>query len=62
MKATEVVEDFRKQPIRQIQKAEKLESVCGLPSKKCALLFTHGARKDRTAYEYLQEVAINFIN
>lgn len=62
MKSTEIVEDFKKQPIRQVEKSDKLESICSLPSKKCALLFTHGLKKDRTAYEYLQEVAINFIN
>jgi hypothetical protein len=26
------------------------------------LLFTHGNKKDRTAVEYLEEIAINFIN
>lgn len=53
MKSTEVVEDFKKQPIRQVEKTDKLENICSLPSKKCALLFTHGKKKDRTAYEYL---------
>ena len=62
MKSSEIVEDFRKQPIRQVEKSDKLESICSLPSKKCALLFTHGGKKDRTAYEYLEEIAINFIN
>ena len=52
MKATKIIEEFKAKPIRSIEKETKMETIC-IPSKKCALLFTHGNKKDRTAYEYL---------
>ncbi len=39
-----------------------MDNICSHPNKRCALLFTNGAKQDRTAYEYLAEIAINFIN
>ncbi len=61
MKATKIIEEFKAKPVRSIEKDVTIETIC-IASKKCALLFTHGNKKDRTAYEYLSEVAINFIN
>lgn len=62
MKATELFEDFKREPIKPISKADNLTNICAISSKKCALLFTKGSNKDRTAYEYLKEIAVNFIN
>lgn len=49
-------------PIKRIAKTDKLADLCAFPMKKCAFLFTHSAKADRTAYDYLKEVAVNFIN
>lgn len=59
MKAAQMIESFKKRPIRSIENG-KLENIC-IASKKCVLLFTH-PKKDRTAYQYLEDIAINFIN
>jgi hypothetical protein len=52
-KSQEIVEDFKAKPVRQVQKTDNLTNICSHPNKRCALLFTHGNKKDRTAYEYL---------
>lgn len=49
-------------PIKEIVHSQKLSQLCAFPFKKCALLFTSSNKKDRTAFEYLKEVAKNFIN
>jgi len=45
-----------------VEGIQTLAEICNLPNKKCALLFTHSAKKDRTAYDYLKEASKNFIN
>jgi hypothetical protein len=40
----------------------KLIDICAFPTKKCALLFTNPKKRDRTAFDYLSDVAKNFIN
>lgn len=49
-------------PIKEIAGTDKIAEICAFPHKKCALLFTHSSRSDRTAYDYLKDIAINFIN
>lgn len=49
-------------PIKEIAGTDKIAEICAFPIKKCALLFTHSSRSDRTAYDYLKDIAINFIN
>ena len=36
--------------------------MCAYPFKKCVLLFADSTKPDRTAYDYLKEVAKNYIN
>jgi hypothetical protein len=61
-KSNEVLDDFKRQPVKQIVRTDNLSNICIFPNKRCVLLFTHGKNRDRTAYEYLEEVALNFIN
>jgi hypothetical protein len=60
VKAKEIVDDFMDNPIKPVPSTTSLEGLCGV--RKCALLLTPPGKKDRTAFEYLQEVAVNFIN
>lgn len=62
LKSKEIVDDFFANPIKKIIEPSKLTDICAFPFKKCALLFTHSHKADRTAYDYLKEVAVNFIN
>ena len=62
MKSKEIVDDFVDRPIKPIEGRDKLAEICAFPTKKCALLFTNSNKADRTAYDYLKEIAINFIN
>lgn len=62
LKSKEIVDDFVNKPIKTIEGTDKLAEICAFPTKKCALLFTHSSKTDRTAYDYLKDIAINFIN
>lgn len=62
MKSKEIVDEFMDKPIKEIAGSDKIAEICAFPYKKCALLFTHSSRADRTAYDYLKDIAINFIN
>lgn len=39
-----------------------MKDLCSYPFKKCVFLFTDSTKPDRTAYDYLKEVAKNYIN
>lgn len=62
LKSKLVIDDFFDKPIKSIEGTDKLAELCAFPFKKCALLFTDSTKQDRTAYDYLKEVAKNFIN
>jgi hypothetical protein len=62
MKSKEIVDDFVDKPIKPIAGTDKLAEICNFPTKKCALLFTPAGKADRTAYDYIKDIAINFIN
>jgi len=62
LKSKEIVDLFLAQPIKPIGGSDKLAEICAFPTKKCALYFSHPKKTDRTAYDYLSDVAKNFIN
>lgn len=62
LKSKEIIDAFFERPIKLIEGTDKIAEICAFPFKKCALLFTDSDKYDRTAYEYLKEVAKNFIN
>nr|BAK01283.1 predicted protein [Hordeum vulgare subsp. vulgare] len=49
-------------PIKPLPASTTLQDLCSSPTKKCALLLTPAGKTDRTAHDYLKEVAVGFIN
>jgi hypothetical protein len=62
LKSKAVIDEFFEHPVKAIEGTDKLAEICAFPYKKCALLFSDSSKFDRTAYDYLKEVAKNFIN
>lgn len=49
-------------PIKTISVTTPLTELCTSSNKKCALLLTPAGKTDRTAYDYLKDIAVEFIN
>jgi hypothetical protein len=60
LKAKEIVDDFMDDPIKKLPASMPIADLCA--NRRCALLLTPSGKTDRTAYDYLREVAVNFIN
>ena len=61
MKAKLMVQSFLDMPVKPISNEQTVASLCQLPLKKCAFLFSNPG-KDQTALHYVQDIAKDYIN